>query len=96
MPHLFATRAEEIDAYFPFPSGALVAGKDNVITIVQDNMGLNETNAEFDGNASKSPRGVRGFHLVNGTFTQWRVQGKVGGYKRLVDAVELLFPISDP
>ena len=31
-------------------------------------------------NASKSPRGVRGFKLNNGTFGTWRVQGKIGGY----------------
>ena len=31
-------------------------------------------------NASKSPRGVRGFQLNNGTFGTWRVQGKIGGY----------------
>jgi hypothetical protein len=32
--------------------------------------------------ASKSPRGVRGFKLNNGTFGIWRVQGKIGGYTR--------------
>jgi hypothetical protein len=30
--------------------------------------------------ASKSPRGVRGFKLNNGTFGTWKVQGKIGGY----------------
>ena len=30
--------------------------------------------------ASKSPRGVRGFKLNNGTFGAWKVQGKIGGY----------------
>lgn len=34
---------EETDDKFFFPSGALKAGQDNVITVVQDNMGLNET-----------------------------------------------------
>lgn len=29
----------------------------------------------------KSPRGIRGFQLDVGNFTEWRVQGKVGGYK---------------
>jgi hypothetical protein len=35
-------------------------------------------------NASKSPRGVRGFKLNNGTVTfgTWKVQGKIGGYTR--------------
>jgi hypothetical protein len=32
--------------------------------------------------ASKSPRGVRGFKLNNGTFGAWKVQGKVGGYTK--------------
>lgn len=34
---------EETDDKFTFPNGSVVAGQDNVITIVQDNMGLNET-----------------------------------------------------
>ena len=33
-------------------------------------------------NASKSPRGVRGFKLNSGTFGTWKVQGKIGGYTR--------------
>jgi hypothetical protein len=33
-------------------------------------------------NASKSPRGVRGFKLNHGTFGTWKVQGKIGGYTR--------------
>jgi len=28
----------------------------------------------------KSPRGVRGFKLNEGTFGTWKVQGKIGGY----------------
>lgn len=58
-------------------------------------MGLNETNdGEFlcnvtrclmtcftdNPDTSKSPRGVRGFALDTGNFSEWRVQGKVGGY----------------
>ena len=39
---------EETDDKFTFPAGALVAGN-NVITIVQDNMGLNETGGKFIG-----------------------------------------------
>ncbi len=34
---------EETDDKFLFPAGALKAGRDNVITVVQDNMGHNET-----------------------------------------------------
>jgi hypothetical protein len=36
---------EEVDAVYDFPAGALVAGADNVVTVVQDNMGLNEWSA---------------------------------------------------
>ncbi|KAJ6579095.1 glycoside hydrolase family 35 protein [Mycena vulgaris] len=69
---------EETDDKFTFPVGALRTG-DNVITIVQDNMGLNETNGA-NPDTSKSPRGVRGFKLNSGSFGAWKVQGKVGGY----------------
>ncbi|GLB38736.1 putative glycoside hydrolase family 35 protein [Lyophyllum shimeji] len=77
---------EETDDKFTFPAGALIPGKDNVITIVQDNMGLNET-AGSNPNSSKSPRGVRGFKLDVGNFTTWKVQGKVGGYLHYPDKV---------
>ncbi|KAJ7058088.1 glycoside hydrolase family 35 protein [Mycena amicta] len=79
---------EETDDKFTFPTGALLAG-DNVITIVQDNMGLNET---ISGNDSpKSPRGVRGFKLDTGAFDAWKVQGKVGGYNGFLDKTRGVF-----
>ena len=37
---------EETDNKFFFPPGSLRTGQDNVLTIVQDNMGLNETGSE--------------------------------------------------
>ncbi|KAE9399468.1 glycoside hydrolase family 35 protein [Gymnopus androsaceus JB14] len=76
---------EETDEKFFFPEGSLRIGQDNVITIVQDNMGLNETGD--DAETCKSPRGVRGYKLNTGNFTEWKVQGKVGGYKRYLDKV---------
>jgi hypothetical protein len=82
---------EETDDKFVFPVGALKPGADNVITIVQDNMGLNETNGG-NTDSSKSPRGVRGFALDgNTTFTQWKVQGKIGGYRNFPDKVRGVF-----
>ncbi|KAG6827509.1 hypothetical protein H0H92_011481 [Tricholoma furcatifolium] len=81
---------EETDDKFTFPEGALLPGEDNVITIVQDNMGLNETDGS-NTDASKSPRGVRGFQLNSGNFTTWRVQGKVGGYVNYPDKVRGIF-----
>lgn len=63
-------------------------------------MGLNETNGgeccfqsssqglqslmAVNPDTSKSPRGVRGFMLDTGTFTEWKVQGKIGGYTKYV------------
>ncbi|KAJ8691652.1 hypothetical protein PTI98_011202 [Pleurotus ostreatus] len=76
---------EETDDRFTFPPGALFRG-DNVLTIVQDNMGLNESRGA-DTSSSKGPRGVRGFQLDTGNFTEWRVQGKVGGYTNFPDKV---------
>ncbi|KAF8238073.1 glycoside hydrolase family 35 protein [Tricholoma matsutake] len=81
---------EETDDKIVFPSGAVIPGKDNVITIVQDNMGLNETNG-VNPDTSKSPRGVRGFMLDTGTFTEWKVQGKIGGYTNYPDKVRGVF-----
>ncbi|KAJ6779264.1 glycoside hydrolase family 35 protein [Mycena vulgaris] len=80
---------EETDEKFIFPEGALRLG-DNVITIVQDNMGLNETE-EDNADASKNPRGVRGFALEGGNFSDWKVQGKVGGYTAFPDQTRGVF-----
>ncbi|KAF9561800.1 glycoside hydrolase family 35 protein [Agrocybe pediades] len=76
---------EETDDKFEFPEGSLIAGQDNVITVVQDNMGLNETQGSPE--SSKGPRGIRGFALDGNTFGAWKVQGKVGGYKNFPDKV---------
>ncbi|KNZ71656.1 putative beta-galactosidase C [Termitomyces sp. J132] len=75
----------ETDEKFIFPEGALVVGRDNVITIVQDNMGHDESGSTPD--TTKSPRGVRGFQLNSGNFTTWKVQGKVGRYFNYPDKV---------
>ncbi|KAL0951714.1 hypothetical protein HGRIS_008390 [Hohenbuehelia grisea] len=77
---------EETDDKFTFPPGALLPNQDNVITVVQDNTGLNETNGA-NTNTSKGPRGIRGFKLDTGSFGQWKVQGKVGGYTSFPDKV---------
>ncbi|KAG7440311.1 glycoside hydrolase family 35 protein [Guyanagaster necrorhizus] len=84
---------EETDDVFIFPEGAVLPG-DNIITVVQDNMGLNETSGSAclsNTNASKSPRGIRGFQLNTGKFTQWRVQGKIGGYTDFPDKTRGVF-----
>ncbi|CAE6527422.1 unnamed protein product [Rhizoctonia solani] len=76
---------EETDEVFTFPKGALVAGK-NVLTT-----GLNETN-DWNGDTSKSPRGIRGFQLPDGgKFGEWKVQGKLGGYTNFPDKTRGVF-----
>lgn len=69
-----SSKTDHANQLFTFPEGAVVAGEDNVVTVVQDNMGLDEDSNE------KSARGIGGFELVGGTFGTWKVQGKVGGY----------------
>lgn len=64
---------------------------------LKDNMGLNQTewreqtqvnlelNSDFfpaDPDTSKSPRGIRGFKVEGGAFSEWKVQGKIGGYMK--------------
>ncbi|KAF7309268.1 BetaGal-dom2 domain-containing protein [Mycena indigotica] len=69
---------EETDDKFLLPGNSLRAGE-NVVTVVQDNMGLNETDGN-NADSSRNPRGIRGFSLDRGQFGSWKVQGKVGGY----------------
>ncbi|KAF7978651.1 hypothetical protein HWV62_45164 [Athelia sp. TMB] len=95
---------EETDDQFYFPEGSLNIGQDNVVTVVQDNMGLNETGCEklnlfslhiltrnLANDAAKSPRGIRGFNLDSGNFTGWKVQGKLGGYTNYPDKTRGVF-----
>ncbi|TBU55766.1 glycoside hydrolase superfamily [Dichomitus squalens] len=72
---------DHVNALFPFPDGSIIPGQDNVVTVVQDNMGNDEDSGE------KSPRGIAGFSLNGGTFDTWKVQGKVGGYTNFPDKV---------
>ncbi|KAG1812912.1 glycoside hydrolase family 35 protein [Suillus subaureus] len=76
---------EETDDKFHFPPGSLLYGQENVITILQDNMGLNQSGPVID--EEKSPRGIRGFMLNTGEFGEWKVQGKIGGYTNYLDKV---------
>ncbi|KAI0930973.1 hypothetical protein AcV7_005008 [Taiwanofungus camphoratus] len=66
--------AEQTDVLYTFPEGSVKVGENNVITVIQDNMGNDEDPSE------KSPRGIPGFQLNTGNFSVWRVQGKLGGY----------------
>ncbi|CAG7854539.1 Probable beta-galactosidase A; AltName: Full=Lactase A; Flags: Precursor [Serendipita indica DSM 11827] len=76
----------ETDEIFEFPEESLRKGERNVLVILQDNMGMDETGPHYDANQSKSPRGIRGYSLHSGgNFTSWKVQGRLGGYDRFVD-----------
>ncbi|KAF8508821.1 glycoside hydrolase family 35 protein [Hysterangium stoloniferum] len=63
---------------FTFPAGSVKTSQDNVVTVVQDNTGIDESGSTPDN--SKSPRGIMGFKLNTGEFTTWKLQGKLGGY----------------
>ncbi|KAK7019437.1 hypothetical protein VNI00_018047 [Paramarasmius palmivorus] len=83
----------ETDQVYTFPEGALLEGEDNVITVIQDNMGFDEAEGKcrpsvplkLNSNSMKTPRGVRGFKLNDGNITTWKVQGKIGGYTNFPD-----------
>ncbi|CAE6444221.1 unnamed protein product [Rhizoctonia solani] len=69
----------ETDQVYHFPANSVIQGGNNVLTVVQDNMGL-EMTVDWTADFSKSPRGIRGYELIGGSFTEWKVQGKEGGY----------------
>ncbi|KAF7789941.1 hypothetical protein EIP86_000889 [Pleurotus ostreatoroseus] len=71
------TSAEQTNGLYAFPKGAVKLGQDNVLTIVQDHMGIDE---DGGANGESSPRGIPGFKLTGSNFTTWKVQGKLGGY----------------
>ena len=69
-------------------SNLLVADRDNVITVLTDHMGYEETNQFTDNtNDAKSPRGIRGYELVNGGEIAWKIQGNLGGNWAVPDHV---------
>ncbi|KZV98894.1 putative beta-galactosidase [Exidia glandulosa HHB12029] len=74
----------ETNELYEFPKGAVKMDEDNVITVLQDNQGLDETD-DWDADTSKSPRGIRGALLIGGEFSSWKVQGKLGGYTQFAD-----------
>ncbi|RDX44129.1 hypothetical protein OH76DRAFT_1446217 [Lentinus brumalis] len=76
-----SSSADHVNALFPFPNGSVVVGEDNVITVVQENMGNDEQSN------IKPARGIAGFQLNTGNITTWRVQGKLGGYTAYPDKV---------
>ncbi|KAH7102444.1 glycoside hydrolase family 35 protein [Auriculariales sp. MPI-PUGE-AT-0066] len=74
----------ETNEVYAFPQGSVRIGKENVITVLQDNQGLEETE-DWEADTSKSPRGIRGAGLIGGKLSHWKVQGKQGGYTKFAD-----------
>ncbi|CAE6542312.1 unnamed protein product [Rhizoctonia solani] len=68
--------AELVNVTYTFPTGSV--GRDNVLTVVVDHMGIYE---DWDGDDGyKSPRGIRGYELLGGgDFTSWKLTGNVDG-----------------
>jgi len=82
------TRSEDVNVSFPLDSKMLAKDQDNVITVLTDHMGYEETNQFTDNtNDAKSPRGIRGYELVNGGEIDWKIQGNLGGNWAVPDPV---------
>jgi hypothetical protein len=59
-----STDSDVKNGTFTFPQSALVAGKDNIITVLKDNMGINQASGT---NGVKQARGIVGYRLVGGS-----------------------------
>jgi hypothetical protein len=81
-------RSEDFNVSFPLGDITLKSDKDNVIVVLLDHMGYEETN-QFTQNTTdaKSPRGIRGYELVGGSEIAWKVQGNIGGNWAASDSV---------
>ncbi|KAJ7018890.1 glycoside hydrolase superfamily [Mycena alexandri] len=72
---------------YAFPPDALASGP-NVITVLHDNMGMEEANANQFSEWLKTPRGIQGYFLLNSSSQPtWKVQGKLGGFQDFPDRV---------
>ncbi|KAK7688664.1 hypothetical protein QCA50_008202 [Cerrena zonata] len=80
----FGGSNSQTDAVYTFPDGSVRIGEDNVLTVVMDNMGVQEDNANAQ---YKLPIGITGFKLNNGSISTWKIQGKKGGYLNYPDKV---------
>ena len=68
-----AFESDHVNALFTFPVGSVVPGRDNVVTVLNDNMGIDVDLGDILGIDMnlKSPRGIAGFDLVGGTIDSW-------------------------
>ncbi|KAJ7173327.1 glycoside hydrolase superfamily [Mycena filopes] len=72
---------------YTFPADALAPGP-NVITVLHDNMGMEEAQANQFSEWLKTPRGIQGYFLLNSSSQPtWKVQGKLGGFQDFPDRV---------
>ncbi|OAV99770.1 hypothetical protein PTTG_00467 [Puccinia triticina 1-1 BBBD Race 1] len=75
---------------FYFPGGSVNKCGSNVITVVQDSMGMDQTEDGFSDTV-KHPRGILGYKLegpgAEDIFEEisWKVQGHLGGFYKLPD-----------
>ncbi|TCD69623.1 hypothetical protein EIP91_006848 [Steccherinum ochraceum] len=80
-----STTASVVNNIWQIANGTLRVGQDNVLTVLQDHMGIVETSTS----GGKEPRGIRGYSIIGGntTFTQWKLQGNQGGAANAPDTV---------
>ncbi|EJD49636.1 hypothetical protein AURDEDRAFT_135665 [Auricularia subglabra TFB-10046 SS5] len=79
-----STDADTKNVTLAFPEGALRSGE-NVVTVLKDNMGLNEWSGV---GGIKQARGIIGYQLQGGAkFSSWKVQGNLGGNVAYPDKV---------
>ncbi|KAK1223567.1 hypothetical protein PQX77_013554 [Marasmius sp. AFHP31] len=79
---------ETTNQTYAFPEGAVNKGQDNAITVLHDNMGMEEARANQFSEFIKTPRGIQGYFLVSPDGQNqptWKVQGKLGGYSEFPD-----------
>ncbi|PRP78092.1 hypothetical protein PROFUN_11604 [Planoprotostelium fungivorum] len=80
-------RLDHKNAMFQIPPSSLQVGEDNVITVLQDHMGLYESGQKAGLNDPKYPYGLVGYELQGGNFSYWKVQGNLGGFSDFPDKV---------
>ncbi|MBW0474912.1 hypothetical protein O181_014627 [Austropuccinia psidii MF-1] len=85
-----------VEKIFYFPSGSLIQCGTNVITVVQDSMGMDLTEDGF-ADTIKHPRGILGYKLEvpksqgSSEPLMWKVQGHLGGFYWLPDPVRGIY-----
>lgn len=84
-----ATASNMTEETYIFPRKSVKECGHNVITIVQDSMGMDQTEGGFSDTV-KHPRGILGYRFENVDVNQfdeiqWKLQGQLGGFYWLPD-----------